>query len=166
VTSVVVVTTELVFGEWSFTRSSCFGDLGRGAAIRRGDVAQTVRELHHRRHAVLDRCALFLQQWNLLQHACEIDLGLQGLRPRRLLGDVKAAFGTRHAVRALIEEVVSAQAMAEIVKAPWLARNRHPIPDGTLINQNLNRTQVALEVSGALDRTSNLTSPIRALLII
>ena len=88
-----------------------------------------------------------------MKHASEVGFGLQRLGPRRLLGNVEAAFGTCHAVRALIEEVVSAKAMAEIVKAPWLAGSRCPIPDGVLINQNLDRTQVALEVSGALDRT-------------
>src|SRR5260370_35070821 len=87
------------------------------------------------------------------KHPQKVNLGLDRLGSRRFLGNIESAFGTGHAVRALVEEVVSAKAMAEIVEAPWLAGSHRPIPDDILIDQNFDGPQVALEISVALDST-------------
>src|SRR5260370_4211042 len=150
------VTASFCFAEGRCIAPQRNGDLGGGAAIRRGDVTQAIREFRHRSHTIFAGCALLVQQRDLLKHPHEVNLGLDCLGSRRFPGDVESAFGTCHAVRALVEEVVSAKAMAEIIEAPRLAGSRCPIPDGILINQNLEGAHGSLAISGALDSTQQL----------
>ena len=58
----------------------------------------------------------------LLRQPQQVCFGFDTLRPARLLWHVEVATSTGHSMRALIEEVVRAVAMAEIVELPRLVR--------------------------------------------
>ena len=95
----------------------------------------------------VDSGAFILSEWDLLDEAQDVVLGVEKLCERGFAGAIEVASCAGHAMRALLEELVGAQAMAEVVVAPRLA-----VGDGLLqgvrVDQHVDGAQVAFEVAG------------------
>lgn len=82
------------------------------------------------------------------QHSLQGGFGLQELRPGGGLGRIEVAPGARHAVRALLEEVVRAVPMPEVEVLPGRAVRRGAGLDGLTIDEHLDGPDVASKVTG------------------
>src|SRR5260370_41970228 len=83
-----------VIASFCFAEGRCIdpqrnGDLGGGAAIRRGDVTQAIREVRHRSYTIFDRCALLLPQRGLLKQPHQGKPCLDSLGSRRFPVEVE-----------------------------------------------------------------------------
>jgi|SRR5579862_6731046 len=63
---------------------------------------------------------------------------------------IKAAFGTSHSVRALVEEIVSAVTVAKIVEFPRFL-SRLSVQNSLSIDENVNRADIACKISGVAE---------------
>lgn len=114
-------------------------------ASRRGDVFKLIEEFLHRGGAVLDGRQFGFIERDLLTHPQQIRAPLDCHAASRLLGHINPALCTCHAMRALIEEIVGTEAVAEIVIAPGLgyrAAGDHGLP----VDENLDGPRVSRKV--------------------
>jgi hypothetical protein len=119
--------------------------LTRSRSCRCRNIGQLSEEAFHCVNAIIYCGDLCVAERNVLPEVHEVRLALQQLRPRGLLGPIEGALCTSHPVWALVEEIVRAVAVSEIVELPWLVR-RSPAPHHLLIDEHFNRTQVPFEV--------------------
>lgn len=117
---------------------------GRGAS-RRGDIRKLRDELIKSRHAIFDSGGFRLGKGNLLLETKQARLAFDEERRSAVLGSVKRTLRAGHAMRTLVEEIVRAVAVPEIVEAPGL-----PARDGGMdrvsIDQDVDGAEVALEI--------------------
>ena len=73
---------------------------------------------------------------------------LQELSSRRILRQVEVAPSAGHAVRALFEEAVGAEAMAKIEVLPRRSTGGSAVLDALTVDQHFDRAHVAGEVAG------------------
>lgn len=71
-------------------------------------------------YSVLHGPQLVFVQGNLLSKPKQVRLGFDALRPAGLFGHIEVTASACHSVRALIEEVIRAVAVTEVVELPWL----------------------------------------------
>src|SRR5712692_3525520 len=116
--------------------------LGRQVSEHRRDGSATIQAQIHHRQALLapHRSVGFLG-------ACAASVSaFKKSRHRRTLWHIKRAFRTRHTVRTLIEEVISAVAVAEIVKLPRL-RGTDSVSHLFLIDEHFDCPKIPSEVT-------------------
>jgi hypothetical protein len=99
---------------------------------------------------VLDCGALVVGEWDLNEHPLEVRLCLEQLDLRGVLWQVEVAPSTGHPVAALLEEIVGAVAVTEVEVLPGLALSRSAGTDRLAIDENLDRSDVACEVTGVI----------------
>jgi len=97
-------------------------------------------------YAILDRCPFVLAERNLLQEPRQVLLPLKQQRRTRFFRHIEVALGTSHAMWALLEEVVGAIPVSQIVKFPRLARGASVAYD-LLVNEYLDCTEVPREIA-------------------
>ena len=95
----------------------------------------------------VDGGAFLVGERDLLEEPQDVVLGVDKLCERGFPGAIEVAPCAGHSVRALVEELVGAQAMAEVVVAPGLSVGDRLL-QGVLVDQHFDRAQVACEVSG------------------
>ena len=81
-------------------------------SIRRRNGCKAPCELRERLYAIIHRAPLIVSQLDFLPHAMEVDFSFLQQRRRRFLGQIETALRTGHAVRTLLEEVISAESVA------------------------------------------------------
>ena len=86
-------------------------------------------------------------QGNILSQPQQVGFAFEKLGLRRFLWQIKRALRARHAVRTLIEEIIRAVAVPEIVKLPRLGSSG-AAPDQLLIDKYFDGAQVSCEVAG------------------
>src|SRR5260370_36751666 len=89
-----------------------------------------------------------MAKWDFLAHGQQVVLAFKKSYNRGALWHIKRAFRARHKVRTLIEEVISAVAVAEIVKLPRL-RGTDSVSYLFLIAEHFARTKVPSTVTCA-----------------
>src|SRR5260370_17763585 len=87
-----------------------------------------------------------MAKWDFLAHGQQVVLAFKKSRHRRTLWHIKRAFRTRNTVRTLIEEVISAVAVTEIVKLPRL-RSTDSVSYLFLIDEHFDRTKISSKVT-------------------
>src|SRR5260370_31566705 len=87
-----------------------------------------------------------MAKWDFLAHGQQVVLAFKKSHHRRALWKIKRAFRARHTVRTLIEEVISAVAVAEIVKLPRL-RGTDSVSYLFLIDEHFDRTKIPSKVT-------------------
>lgn len=92
---------------------------------------------------------LILVQWNFLSKPEQVGFRFDALGFAGLLRNVEVATSAGHAVRTLVEKIIRAVAVTEVIKLPRLVRWASAF-DGILINENLNGPDVPGEVAGIL----------------
>jgi hypothetical protein len=90
---------------------------------------------------------LRLGQWDLLLQSQQVGFRLKQLPVAGALRPVERALGARHPMRALVETLIGAQAMAEILKAPTLTLGGRPADDPIAIDEYVDGSHVAGEVA-------------------
>ncbi len=98
---------------------------------------------------VLNSAQLILIQWNLLSQSEQVRFGLDALCLAGFLGDVEVAARASHPMWALVEEVIGAIAVTEVLEFPWLI-GWSSASNGILVDENLDCSQVSGEVSSIL----------------
>src|SRR5260370_13211718 len=96
------VTASFCFAEGRCIAPQRNGDLGGGAAIRRGDVTQAIREFRHRSYTIFDPCALLVHQRGLLKHPHEVNPCLHSPGSLPFPGNVQNPFGTSQSLPAFV----------------------------------------------------------------
>src|SRR5690348_9219143 len=84
-----------------------FLQLPRCGTSRRGRVNQALGERFQRGNTVIDGGQFEFLQWNLLAQPQQVRFAFQQLSSGRMFWVVERTLRTRHAVRALVKEVVS-----------------------------------------------------------
>ena len=85
------------------------------------------------------------------EHALEVRFRLQELTFAGLLGDVEVAPGAGHPVRALLEERVAAETVAEVVVLPGLPGGGGAVGDCVTVDEeDFDGADVAGEVAGVV----------------
>lgn len=101
-----------------------------------------------RREAILHGGALLLRERDFLLEAEQVRPPFQELRGHRFLRAVERAFRAGHPMRALVEEVVGAVAVPQVVEAPGCARRGRPSPHRCLVNEHLHTPDIPAKVVG------------------
>jgi len=99
----------------------------RRLPARCGHVNQLRVQPLHSFQSIPNGGPLFFPERNLLHHSLEVGPRLQQLRPTGLFWNVELALGAHHAVLTLLEEVVGAVTMSQIIILPWLTLERSPV---------------------------------------
>lgn len=116
----------------------------RGTWCQRGrDVGEPAEEGVQRCLAVVNGGPFLVGERDRGEHALEVVLGFQELGLAGVLGGVEVAFRAGHAVRALFEEGVGAQPVAEVVVLPRLACRCAARGDGVAVEEDLDSAHVA-----------------------
>ena len=110
-------------------------------------IAKIGDELFVSDQAVFDCGQLRLRERDFLPQLQEIRFGFEHLRACGLFGHIERALRTRHAVRALIEEVVGAVAVAEIEELPRFFSSQS-LANNVLVDQHFDGADIPLEVTG------------------
>ena len=85
------------------------------------------------------------------EHALEVRFRLQELTFAGLLGDVEVAPGAGHPVRALLEERVAAETVAEVVVLPGLPGGGGAVGDCVAVDEDFDGADVVGEVAGVVE---------------
>ena len=125
-------------------------EVARGRPRRRRDVGKLREQPLVRGDPILDRRPLLVRERDLLAQPQQVGFAFQQLRCRRAFRPIEGALGAGHAVRALVEEVVGAVAVPEVVEPPRLARRRRPVPDGVPVEEQFDGAQITAEIARVL----------------
>ena len=116
--------------------------LGRQVSEHQRDGSATIQaQIHHRQALLAPHRSVGFLGACAASYSC-----LQEERHRRTLWHIERAFRTCHTVRTLIEEVISAVAVTEIVKLPRL-RSTDSVSYLFLIDEHLDRTKIPSKVT-------------------
>jgi len=136
---------------WLFTHLQLHemlsAELPGSRSRRRRHVSRLCEQLFVRGKSIFHSREFRIGQRNILAQSQQVRFGFEKLRFRRIFWQVKRALSTSHAMRALIEKIVRAVTMAEIVKLPRLVSST-AVPHQLLIDKYFDGPEVPCEVAG------------------
>lgn len=110
------------------------------------DIGQSLDQFLMQFDALRHQSVLIVRQGNKFEHMHEIGLALNKLLFQGILGPVKWAAGTGHAMRALRPEWVGAKSMSEIVVFPRLTARSRTRKHCFLVQEHFNGRQILFQV--------------------
>jgi hypothetical protein len=122
--------------------------LARRWTCRRRHIGKLKSEALQSVKPIINGSALILRQCNLLFELQQVRLRFEYLCLTGAFRTVEAAFSACHPVRALIEKVVGAVSVAEIVEPPWLTLGSRAADDRVPIDKDSDGAHIASEVTG------------------
>src|ERR1700730_6411573 len=92
-----------------------YAEFAGSGAGRRRHIRQLVEEFSESRQPILHGCDLCVVERDLLPHPLEVGSAFEQMSTRGTFCDVEAALCAGHAVRTLVEEVVAAKPVTQVV---------------------------------------------------